>query len=636
MKHTSTQEARCVGSGKEEEEEEEDAVFCAVLGKHPTGADIAKARTRAQLAEVARRLAAWQRELEQREHALCAHQQVQTQAPLSPPEPQGQAQQTAGRTEGRSKESKEGGSADGACCGGLGGEESDEELDKDFEIVGVCPAAAAASSSGGARKGRRGDTHGASELGGGDCGDVPAGVDGDGGDQSVCSSEDMAAAVRDALTWKGAQHQRSSSTATATATTTSGRNKKGRGLVCSEDGCMRLVVRADEALHRCGVCGRVFCADHSARLSVVFRQRALPVFVKKQQQQQQQQQRGVEAGETVAVVLCDECLEREQFQPGRTRDRSAQLIAERAAAANQHRARLARWKQGVASVVMAHIVALPPPSPAVPRSATTTTTTATSGRQQQEEGGGGVVLVWNSNSSNNSSKSSELDRWTWCSACGALFERLSKKHQCELCGRVVCSACGVVDCAMNTAMLLHVVGLDRVRRRLVAAPPPCSAAPAAAAAAAGHSVVVKACKQCQQLWQQCVVDVTFAVSTQAPDWQARCDEFVRIAQCCVDTLAFVEAQPARASTEEARREEEQATVQACNSVSAMLDEVGEGCVWLGRVAGSDGEEWSRAERAVVANIRRRLVDTSRACKAKLVGLRARLVAQQQHQQRQPR
>ena len=40
--------------------------------------------------------------------------------------------------------------------------------------------------------------------------------------------------------------------------------------MCSEDGCMRLVVRADEALHRCGVCGRVFCADHSARLSVVF------------------------------------------------------------------------------------------------------------------------------------------------------------------------------------------------------------------------------------------------------------------------------------------------------------------------------------------------------------------------------
>lgn len=549
-----------------------DAEFLAQLGEHPTRRDVERAGTVAQLAAVADRLLAWQEDLTLREHALLAHRVAAAGSPARAPS-------ELDRFEAEfTLVGRQGAASTAASAGATGHAPSAADAAAASAVASVVRTASASSLDGaGARAAAADDA-----------------------DDGFCVverlNEDLAAAaVSDALIADPAelavfqQQQQKGS-------------KKKKPFMCSEEGCMRFVVHADDALHKCACCGHVFCAEHSGRLSVIFEKPPPSVFAPPAAG-------GAAAAaapaSAVPVVFCDECLERRRFHPGPVCDKTAMFFAMRAVALNSRAGELAEWKQTVTPAVVALLCGPGVDPSTIPgamsssSAGTSTTTSATGTGNSSSSGEGSTGLL-------SSLVLTTKDTWTACAGCETYFDRLSVRHPCALCRRVFCARCGVAPAPMATAVLVRVLGLDALRRRL-----------ARAGTAVPPRLEPRVCRRCARFYQRLCTDATLAARAAPPAWLPRYEECLRIADGCAQTLALVSANSSTAP-------DVAAATRLCESVAAMLHELEDACTWLGSLAAAPAAAHTRAETTLLRNVRARLVHTISSCKAQLVAVRAQL------------
>ena len=564
----------------------DDAEFFAQLSEHPTRQEIQRARTTAQLAAVADRLLAWQEDLVLREHALLSK-----------------------RASGASSTGKD------AAAAAEG-----DDFEADFTLVGrrgkpaaasavptSVPATTAAAGAVAKTPVTEADVAAAAS--------VTSIEDDDGFCMVKCSSEDMAAALRDALRPGGGGGGLDPETPKTV--------KKKKPFMCSEEGCMRFVLNAEDALHKCADCGHIFCAEHSSRLSVIFQKPASSIFAPAPADGPARN-----AG-PVAVALCEDCLERRKFHPGVSRDRTATFFAMRAVALNKLDTELTEWKESV--------------SPAVSSMICGTSPAAAGGGPAGAAAGGGDASATGIGRFLSSLVLTAKDTWTTCAGCGMYFDRLTMKHTCVLCKRVFCSQCGLVSSTMNTVMLLHILGLGQMVPKVG----PSSSIP--------PRLELKVCHRCDFFYKRMRIGITLPLAVEPPAWIWRYEECQRIADGCAQTLALVtsvppdqensalglgpSADPSAPRVE--RLPNDQASKRLCESVSAMLLELEEACSWLANLANaatSDRDPMddppSHTEIILLKNIRRRFFNNITSCKAQLVSVRAQLALDAKKQQPQ--
>ena len=576
----------------------DDAEFLAQLGEHPTRADVKRASTVAQLAAVADRLLAWQEDLTLREHALLAHRVASTPT-------------TAAATAAPSEM---------------------DRFEAEFTLVGRKSAAArpaglapnAADAAAASAVASVVKTASSSSLDGAGDGGAAADAASDGFCVVERLDEDLAAAaVADALRADPAEMAALQHEQQQQQQQQQQKGKKKKPFMCSEEGCMRFVVHADDALHKCACCGHVFCAEHSSRLSVIFEKPPPAVFAPAPAAAAGAGA-AAEVPSAVPVVFCDECLERRRFHPGTVCDKTAMFFAMRAVAANTRAGELAEWKQTVTPAVVALLCGPGVAPSTVPGASTTAAIAAAS--TAPNNGSSSSNSSTRDSSSSSSGRSTGLlsslvlttkDTWTTCAGCAAYFDRLSVRHTCALCRRAFCAQCGVAATPMATAVLVHVLGLDALRQHL-----------ARAGTAVPTRLEPRVCRGCARAYRRLCTEATLAARATPPAWLPRYEECLRIADGCAQTLALVAGSSSDHGSRGGRgtAPDAQAAARLCESAAAMLHELEDACAWLGSLATAPSTAHTRAEAALLRNVRARFVHSISSCKAQLVAVRAQLAA----------
>jgi len=325
-------------------------------------------------------------------------------------------------------------------------------------------------------------------------------------------------------------------------------------LTCAEVGCSRLVARADSSLHRCAHCRHVWCSLHSSKLLIT-----------------------ISNGGATVTPLCERCSERASWQPGITRDKSDAFFRARARWAEQRNAEVLAWRQAVATSVEEPFL---DPQAAQLRKQ----------QQQQQQSAAPTVLM----GLFRSIVLTAQDTWAQCAVCGAFFDRLSIKRNCNLCKRDVCQSCGVSETALDVRVAERLLG------KPFASPPP----PARATA------MLRCCGRCAaRVHSETMQHMLSQARKTAPEWIARHDASLQLCACVASELALL-GELQGSDAERVR-----------NSIAAMVAELQDAASWF--VSLERKLPPFSAQARLVRGIRRRLLAGITSAKERLI--RSRVV-----------